>query len=136
MADSEQKTDGPIIVDTGTFSPVPENTFVYPAGGRHYNAFSIMKVKRATRNRFFNFYAHIKKLSLDDIADFTAELIGEFVVDAPVEALREEPVDFLIDSLMRLAGADGAADGAKHPTKVRGKSSSRTRTPRSRASTA
>lgn len=111
---AEENKAQPVVIDSATFSPAAANTFRYQ--GREYKAFNILQVRRGTRNKFAELDAHIKACnSVDEQTDLLLSIIAEFVPAAPIDELREEPWELLLQVVIRLGNAVGT-DGEERPT--------------------
>jgi hypothetical protein len=119
----EKKEVVPIVIDADVFAPTPTNVLSYR--GKEYRAFNVLQVPRSIRNKFATLDSQLKACAdLDAQSDLLVEMIAAFVPGVPVEDLREEPWEPLLQVVLRLGNSVGT-DGEARPTTGRGRSSKR-----------
>lgn len=123
-----EQTHQPVVIDADAFDPVPRNTFAYR--GENYGAFDLMQLRGSQRERIKRLDKHLDGCrSLDEQIALLAEVVCDFVPKAPIDSLKDEPLEMLMDNVFRLAGAIGRA-GEARPTTGRRRSGSRRSTSR------
>lgn len=115
MANEEQqKPTGPVVVDAATFSPAPRNVFRY--NGSDYKAFSLTQLKKSFRNHIAELERHLTACeTFDQQIELLLDDLCTLVPGIPREELAEEPLELLLDAVLRVAYAH-AQGGEVPPT--------------------
>jgi len=118
----------PVVIDADSFDPVPRNVFRY--GNEDYPAFDLMQISNSARERVKRLDKHIEACkTIDQQSELLTAILRDFVPTAPVDRLKDEPIEKLSRSIFALATAGMKRDDAD-PTMGRRKSASRRSTRR------
>ena len=117
----------PVIIDADTFDPVPRNVFRYE--GEDYPALDILQLSNAARERVKRIDKHLAACrTVEQQIDLLTSILRDFVPAAPVDQLKNEPVEKISRSIFALATAGVVPDA--RPMTGRRKSASRRSTRR------
>lgn len=118
----------PIVIDADAFDPIPQH--VFRLNGRDYRALSTLQLTNAHREKVVRFDEHFKACtSFDAQLSLCVEIIAAYVPGAPVDEIRNAPLEKLLRCIGALAVA-GSQDGEERPTTGQRKSGSRRNTRR------